>query len=378
MAEKNLNIDSLKEVAAQHKSDTNCGSCEDGKATGYCTDCGEFLCQDCQAAHKRVKLTRNHRMVYFEQQLQAPNDSSQTNGPWCPIHPNSAITNFCETCNELLCENCLAAHETHDHKALEVTFPKHKQEIIAALKPAKKRLDEAQEMLKSIDKRKKEIATQGAAIEAAADSEIEQLERLLHQLKAKCLGTLSRLTQQKLKSLEEQRKEVEGIGTKLTGCVEEAQKKLKTIEGVVVEKDLLVKKIECCLATADLDSVHPDTVADLDLYVKDKEKVQQACQEFVEIVERQTASLEDSYITEDGLKEATTGEEKAIVFHAVTRQKKEFEGKLNLRAELVSMTDHDRVRCEVVKETSSQYKITYRPTRRGKFKLHLIVDGNPV
>ena len=42
-----------------------CGSCEDEEVPGvkFCLECKEWLCEDCVAAHRRVKLTKNHNLV---------------------------------------------------------------------------------------------------------------------------------------------------------------------------------------------------------------------------------------------------------------------------------------------------------------------------
>ena len=382
MAES-ISSDNLKEVAAQHKSDTKCASCENDKATGYCIDCGDSLCQECQAAHKRVRLTRNHQMTYFEQQPQMSLTSGglqhegEANVPYCAIH-STLITSFCETCDDLVCEQCLAAHVNHDHEKLELAFSKHKKHIISAMEPAKERLDKLQCVLESIDKRRKEVVTQSAKIEAAIDSEIEHLGSLLHQLKAKSKGTLKRLTEQKLECLEEQCKQVKGVQTKLVCCVEETEIKLKTIEDVVMKKNSLIKKIEQAKAVADLETDTHPCEADLVLYVKDKEKIQQVCQEFLDIVKKQSASPRDSYIVGDGAISAIVGEQKTILFHAMTRQNTKFDGKVSLKAELVNTTSQNRVQCEVVKQQNGQHRINYRPVKRGKHELHLTVDGDPV
>ena len=41
-----------------------CNSCEDEEFPGvkFCLDCKEWLCEDCVAAHKRVKLTKSHKL----------------------------------------------------------------------------------------------------------------------------------------------------------------------------------------------------------------------------------------------------------------------------------------------------------------------------
>ena len=41
---------------AAEPTETQCGSCEDGsigRATGYCRDCSEFVCDECQAVHRK-------------------------------------------------------------------------------------------------------------------------------------------------------------------------------------------------------------------------------------------------------------------------------------------------------------------------------------
>ena len=78
--------------------------------------------------------------------------------------------------------------------------------------------------------------------------------------------------------------------------------------------------------------------------------MQKACLEFVEVTGSTSISLENSHTTGDGLKGATTEEQKTVVFHAMTTQNKEYKGKLNLKAELQHIKSKDRVQCEVVKQ----------------------------
>ena len=89
-------------------------------------------------------------------------------------------------------------------------------------------------------------------------------------------------------------------------------------------------------------------------------------------------SLEESYTTGDGLNPASVGEQKTIVFHAMTRRKKEYKGSLNLEAELKHITSEYRIQCETVTQQNSLHKLIYLPVKRGKHELHLTVNGNPV
>ena len=89
-------------------------------------------------------------------------------------------------------------------------------------------------------------------------------------------------------------------------------------------------------------------------------------------------ALEESYVTGDGLESATVRELNTVVFHAMTRRNKEYKGSLNLEAELKHIKSKDRVQCQVVKQKNGQHRIIYRPVKRGKHKLHLTINRNPV
>ena len=95
-------------------------------------------------------------------------------------------------------------------------------------------------------------------------------------------------------------------------------------------------------------------------------------------LESELLALERSYVTGDGLKPATVGELKTVVFHAMTKQKKEYKGSLNLEAELKHIKSKERVKCDLVTQQNGQYKFIYQPVKRGKHELHLTINSKPV
>ena len=86
----------------------------------------------------------------------------------------------------------------------------------------------------------------------------------------------------------------------------------------------------------------------------------------------------ESYVTGDGLKRASVGELKTVVFHAITKRKIEYKGSLNLEAELKHIKSKDRVQCDGVRQQNGQYKFIYQPVKRGKHELHLTINRKPV
>ena len=97
-----------------------CDSChQDGKqkdAEYYCEECSENLCSDCNEAHGRVSITRGHKVTKVHAQNICNcchQDGEQKNAEY-----------YCEECSEYLCSNCKEAHRrvsiTRRHKLTKV------------------------------------------------------------------------------------------------------------------------------------------------------------------------------------------------------------------------------------------------------------------
>ncbi len=87
-------------------------------ATSYCQDCEEHLCDECVAAHKRLKLTKGHKINPIEVQSTNANQSvggsaSVAHDLRCKTHPSEKLVHFCETCETLICQDCKS---TDKHK----------------------------------------------------------------------------------------------------------------------------------------------------------------------------------------------------------------------------------------------------------------------
>ena len=388
--QSDFHIDHLFEIRdafnkAADSTQTICGSCEEGKATGYCRDCGQFVCDDCHAAHRKIKIWKTHKIITLDEvQAQASNlIPPKKSVSYCPRHPETALKIYCETCSVLICTDCtIRLHQGHNYDLVGDVFIKHKEEIVSGLKPVKEKIDKVQHALKAFDTRAKEINDQRVTVEANIHKEFDQQQRRLDQQRVKLVSELDSHTQQKLKSLAAQRDQVEIAQVKLTSCLEYAEGGLETgTEGeVLAMKAPVLKRIEQINAEFDPAAIQPDTKADIQLLTDGKEQLQKACREFAEIiVDGESVSLENSYITEDGLKGAAkVGEQKTVQFHARTKTNKQFKKKLDLTAKLVHTKSKDRVRCEVVKQQNGTHKINYQPAKRGKNELHLTIKGHPV
>ena len=380
--QSDFHIDHLVEIQAitnkaAESTNTQCDSCENRRATRYCRDCRDFLCNKCQDAHGIVRFTKNHQIITLEQlRAHANLIQTKTTNRNCPKHPENTLKIYCETCSTLICMDCtIGIHQGHNYDLVADAFPKHKEELVSSLKPVKQKLHTVQQALEVFDTRAKDINDQKSTVKARIEQEINRMHQLIDRRKEQLMGELNMLTQQKLENLAAQKGQVKITQAKLNGCLEYAEGGLQTdIESVaLVRKAPVLKRIEEISAEFDPDAIHPSVEADLKFTTTDI----QACLKVLEVREVEPLALDKSYTAGDGLKSASTGEQTTVVFHAMTTQNEEYQGNIDLKAELQHVKSNHTVQCEVVKQQNGQYGINYRPVKRGKHNLLLAVNGNP-
>ena len=78
-----------------------------------------YLCDDCGSQqHKRLKIYRNHKVVSISEVDAATLQSSQSH--YCCIHKEEVLKIYCETCEKLVCRDCiLVNHREHRYKFVQ-------------------------------------------------------------------------------------------------------------------------------------------------------------------------------------------------------------------------------------------------------------------
>ncbi|XP_029591235.1 transcription intermediary factor 1-beta isoform X5 [Salmo trutta] len=124
-----------------------CGGCDEPVVCGWCVECGEPLCSDCVAAHKRVKLIRNHNVL-----PQLPPGFSRT--ALCPIHKREQMKLFCVTCDQLTCRDCqLTFHKEHKYQFAQDALPEQRKCLQYLLETVRMQRGTVQQNLQDLDGR---------------------------------------------------------------------------------------------------------------------------------------------------------------------------------------------------------------------------------
>jgi len=370
-------------LKAKEPQKIQCEKCEQLLATGFCCNCGQFICNKCTELHKTWKELSTHQIASLNAvQKEAANLVPPTKKVmYCPKHSENNIKIYCETCGELICNDCtIHLHQGHNYDLVTDTFPKHKEEIVSSLQPVKQQLATVNKAVQALDTRTKEIEDQRMTIEADIHKHIDCLHQALEQWRTELVGQLHQLTQQKLKGLATQRYQCEQVKTQLSSCLDYVEGSLKTgseVEILAIKTPVL-KQIGQITAEFNPDTLPPEQEANIQLVVDDSLDLLQAYKEFAGVVSR-SVYPEKCYTTGDGLKTATVGEEATVTLHARDKDDRECMVPIqNLNAELVCIKDGTTAECQVKDEDRSKYMIKYKPTTRGNHELHIKIKGKSI
>ena len=212
-----------------------CGKCtkDTRSATSYCRDCGEFICATCADVHKQWDSFSKHEVVplgEFEKKVKQL-DALKRVTLYCSLHQDKELELYCETCEELICHNCIVKkHRDHQYDLVTDTFQRQKGEIVASLEPVEEQLESVNKILKQIDAQSKAAKAKRDAVAAEIQEKTHEFQAMLDLRKDELIGQLDESTQLTLKDLATQRDEAETIQTQLISCLSFVKESLRSDE----------------------------------------------------------------------------------------------------------------------------------------------------
>ncbi|XP_022086394.1 E3 ubiquitin-protein ligase TRIM33-like [Acanthaster planci] len=187
-------------------SEIKCQSCdEQNPAALFCMDCAYFLCQVCQEAHGRLKITKSHK-TYTVAQLQSGEiayKSKLREEPKCDKHPQMTLNIYCSTCEQLMCTLCpFWKHRQHSHADISEAFEKCKEEIAELMEKFEMKKKKFNNTKKDTAESRKKLDTLFVAtnkkISQKADKEVARIREMEQKLKQEA----KEIYQDRVKTLE--------------------------------------------------------------------------------------------------------------------------------------------------------------------------------
>ena len=164
----------IRKLATKRNS---CGMCssEGVRPVSFCEECEEYLCGFCDSAHKRMKVFTDHSVLplgEFKPESFIPKPKPY----YCQQHPQNVVQYFCQTCNQLICGNCVVQSQN----LFAQDGNKHRMHTFTALNDGLKPMEEELEKLGDSadhDRRRHESSLNSLGeLEKQQDHHVQQLK----------------------------------------------------------------------------------------------------------------------------------------------------------------------------------------------------------
>ena len=363
--------DALKKVSSSDKP--MCNNCNKGReAVRFCRTCG-FVCQPCVEIHQDWDDLKDHQVIDPSTTLVPPLKKAL----FCASHPTKKTELYCETCDELICRDCIIPiHRDHQYDLVAESFSKQEKVIVDSLKPVKEQIAMLEGAVKLVDTRCAAVVEQKTAVVAEIHTVMAHLRQVLEARETELVSQTEQTAQQKLKSLAAQRDRFEMQLGQLMSChnfVEESQRTCSQWE-ILGMKSPLMKQINELTG-----SFKPEILAlaeETDVsFAHSFPEVVKTCQQFGKVC-RHPLCPEKCRASGEGIKKVVIrGQAVTLSVEALDREGEAYLRPVeSLSCEVVASDGSSRVRGTVKRRNDNIYDISYQPLTTGEYQLHILIE----
>src|SRR6218665_182165 len=166
------------------------------RADMYCCDCKQKLCEECCKHHRKLKLTKNHRLIPSNEQRPADEDLIQDLVPVvCDLHIYEDLKIYCRTCKTCVCAVFFSEnHEGHKGAHVNKAANEFRCEIANNIEKVKTCISEAnmkkseitksrQDVVEKLESLESEIINRRDALKQAVDNQAKELLDELYSIR---------------------------------------------------------------------------------------------------------------------------------------------------------------------------------------------------
>ena len=117
-----MEISGRKQADSDDADSIQCDPCASENETVpgefYCTDCLEYLCNNCATAHRKSKTSKHHNLLGRDEMPKKNLTTVGVQQKFCSKHANKQIDYFCEKHEQLCCSVCV----TLEHRQCKVLY----------------------------------------------------------------------------------------------------------------------------------------------------------------------------------------------------------------------------------------------------------------
>ena len=361
------------------KQATPCDSCLESKAAAFCQQCMEFICSECVASHRKMKVKfAGHKIFSFEQLkdkesnlLPMGQPSSTTIPVKCSVHDEQCKL-YCFDCSALICRDCIIIdHSQHRYDFVKKSAAIYRQGISQDLTPLTKLHEKMSAAAKNVAKMKCDVTTQGSFVSDHIQKKFGELIEILQKKERELLAKVEDMVQLKLENLDAQEKSLSRATLLINNLINYVQHNLDIISdeellqthhqihGRVEEERAKNDGIDFTLVEVDNIAVKVTLTDDVSTLSEQKATVYQFPGEIENNI----------HVAEVGKETLQFVTDTSDTSHVVTAP---------ITATLRSLVDGSSVTASVFKAGKGLYEVSYTPQIRGRHELHVSVGEQEI
>ena len=365
------------------RGDLICELCHSDKAVAFCRHCARYICDFCREGHRRMKTFSGHIVVSIEELRRNAEENLPIVQPEpmrCKEHQEQ-LKIYCFTCNQLICRDCvLKDHKDHDFEFTSKCAPHIKQALQEKLGPLQSSQAEIQDARMQLEQSGNEITLQGTHLEKVINGSFDEIIETLEQRRHELLTTVCGKVEDKLSSLSSQEEGLEMCTAQIQSLVDFVGQNIGNAsdeEIVSIHKQLHCKIEDVTKSCNSLD-LTPAASANIGVDISCAAEIAELCQKKTSVIK---LVPDPSKCRAEGLgmEGAVTNTPTELVVHTIYSNGQPCREKQSIRAELKSMVDESVVVAEVTeKKEKGSYLVSYCPKVRGRQKLNILVNQQPI
>ncbi|CAI8002276.1 E3 ubiquitin-protein ligase TRIM71, partial [Geodia barretti] len=299
---------------------------------------------------------------------------------FCATHPSKEADLYCETCDELICRDCIVrVHRDHQYDLVPESFAKQEKVIVDSIKPVEEQIATLERAVESVDTRCAAVVEQKTAVVAEIRTAMAHLRQALEARETELVGQAEQTAQQKLKTLAAQRDGFELQLGQLRSCQDFVEESRRTCsQGEILRmKSPLVKQVNDLTGSFKPETLALAEQADM-VFAHSLPELVTSCQQFGKVYCHPVCP-EKCRASGVGIKVATREQTVAVSVEALNREAEAcFKPVDSLRCELVASDGSSRVRGTVKRRNQNIYDISYQPQVTGEHQLHILIEEHPI
>ena len=375
--------DAMEKVqGATSSGDLVCEQCQSAdKAVAFCRHCAQFICDFCREGHRRIKAFSGHTVVSIEELRRNAEENLPIVQPEpmkCKEHQEQ-LKIYCFTCSQLICRDCTVIdHKDHQVQFVSKCAPEIKLGLHKKLSPLQNAQAHIQDAREKLRQKGNEITAQGTHLEKVINGSFDEIIEVVERRRRELLTTVRGRVEEKLSSLSSQEKGLEVCTAQIQSLVDFVGQNVANAsdeEIVSIHKQLQCKIEEEMKSCNSLD-LTPAASANIGVDISCAAEIAELCQKKTSVIT--LADPSKCRAEGPGMEGAVTNTPTQLVVHTVYSNGQSCREKQSIRAELKSMVDGSVVVAEVTEKEKGSYLVSYCPKVRGRHKLNLLVNQQPI